>query len=111
MRLCREKIKRTRAQIELNLATAIEDNKICLNLYISNAKRVKENLHPLLDAKGNIVTTVEEKAEVLSVFFASLVVRPFVLWVSSPLSWKTRMGSRMKPPQSKRKWSATCYTT
>ncbi|KAK4832789.1 hypothetical protein QYF61_025657 [Mycteria americana] len=52
MRLCREKSRRSKAQLELNLATAIKDNKKCFYKYISNKRRAKENLHPLLDAGG-----------------------------------------------------------
>ncbi|KAK4832941.1 hypothetical protein QYF61_026584 [Mycteria americana] len=72
VRLCREKIRRARAQIELNLATAVKDNKKYFYNYISNKRRAKDNLHPLLDAGGNIVTKDEEKAEVLNAFFASV---------------------------------------
>ena len=72
MRLCREKIRRAKAQPELNLATAVKDNKKCFYKYISNKRRTKENLHPSLDAGGNIVTKDEEKAEVLNAFFASV---------------------------------------
>ncbi|KAK4819946.1 hypothetical protein QYF61_015846 [Mycteria americana] len=52
VRLCREKIRRAKAQLELNLATAIKDNKKCFYKYISNKRRAKENLHPLLDTGG-----------------------------------------------------------
>ncbi|KAK4806350.1 hypothetical protein QYF61_017219 [Mycteria americana] len=72
MRLCREKSRRAKAQLELNLATAIKDNKKCFYKYISNKRRAKENLHPLSDAGGNVVTKDEEKAEVLNAFFASV---------------------------------------
>ena len=72
VRLCREKIRRAKAQIEVNLATAIKDNKKCFYKYISNKRRAKKNLHPLLDVGGNTVTKVEEKAEVLNAFFASV---------------------------------------
>ncbi|KAK4826056.1 hypothetical protein QYF61_004171 [Mycteria americana] len=72
VRLCREKMRRAKAQLELNLATAIKDNKKCFYKYISNKRKAKENLHPLLDAGGKIETKDEEKAEVLNAFFASV---------------------------------------
>ncbi|KAK4830698.1 LOW QUALITY PROTEIN: hypothetical protein QYF61_012867 [Mycteria americana] len=72
VRLCREKIRRAKAQLDLNLATAIKDNKKCFYNYISNKRRTKENLHPLLDVGGNIATKDEEKAEILNAFFASV---------------------------------------
>jgi len=56
MRLCREKIRRAKAQIELRLAAAVRDNKKCSCKYISNKRRAQENIHPSLDAGGNIVT-------------------------------------------------------
>jgi len=71
MRFYREKIRRAKAQLDLNLATAIKDSKKCFYTYISNKRRAKDNLHPLFDAEGNIVTKDEEKAEVLNAFFAS----------------------------------------
>ncbi|KAK4831158.1 hypothetical protein QYF61_015628 [Mycteria americana] len=72
MRLGREKIRRAKAQLELNLATAMQDNKKCFYKYISTKRRDKENLHPLLDAKGNVVKKDEEKAGVLNSAFASV---------------------------------------
>ena len=53
MRLCRETIRRAKAQLELNMATAIKDNKKCFYKCISNKRRAKENLHPLLDVGRN----------------------------------------------------------
>jgi len=52
------------------MATVVRDNKKCFYIYINNKKRVKKNLHPLLDARGNIVKKDEKKAEVLNAFFA-----------------------------------------
>ena len=52
MRLCREKIRMVKAQLELNLATAVKDNKKCSYKYISNKRKARENLHPLLDVEG-----------------------------------------------------------
>ena len=59
-RLCKEKIRRAKAQLELNLATAVKDNKKCFYKYNNNRRRAKENFCPLLGAEGNIVTKDEE---------------------------------------------------
>ncbi|KAK4831891.1 hypothetical protein QYF61_020038 [Mycteria americana] len=71
-RLCREKIRRAKAEPELNLATAVKDNKKYFFKYISSKRRTKENLQPLVDGEENTVTKDEEKAEVLNAFFASV---------------------------------------
>ncbi|KAK4832459.1 hypothetical protein QYF61_023506 [Mycteria americana] len=71
-RLCREKIRRAKAELELNLAAAVKDNKKYFFKYISSKRRAKENLQPLVDRRGNTVTKDEEKAEVLNAFFASV---------------------------------------
>ncbi|KAK4826309.1 hypothetical protein QYF61_007156 [Mycteria americana] len=54
MTLRREKIRRAKAQLGLNLATAIKDDKKYFYKYISNKRRTEENLHPLLAVGGNI---------------------------------------------------------
>ncbi|KAK4816253.1 hypothetical protein QYF61_013887 [Mycteria americana] len=71
-RLCREKIRRAKAELELSLATAVKDNKKYFFKYISSKRRAKENLQPLVDRGGNTVIQDEEKAEVLNAFFASV---------------------------------------
>ncbi|KAK4808459.1 hypothetical protein QYF61_005776 [Mycteria americana] len=71
-RLCREKIRRAKAKLELNVATAIKDNKKYFFKCISSKTRAKENVQPLVDGGGNTVTKDEEKAEVLNAFFASV---------------------------------------
>jgi len=98
VRLCREKIRRAKAYLEINLATTIKDNKKCFYKHINNKRRAKDNLHPLLDVGGNIVTKDEEKAEYLTPYLPQrLIVRLVVLGVPSPSSWKAGMGSRTKP--------------
>ncbi|KAK4829727.1 hypothetical protein QYF61_006188 [Mycteria americana] len=71
-RLCREKTRRAKAELELNLAAAVKDNKKHFFKYISSKRRAKENLQPLADGGGNTVTKDEEKAEVLNAVFASV---------------------------------------
>lgn len=98
LRLCREKIRRAKAHLELNLATAIKDNIKAFYKHISN-RSAEENLHPFLDVGGNIVTKDEENAEVLNAFFTSVFTSKISCSLgTSFLSWKTRMGRRMKPP-------------
>ncbi|KAK4819089.1 hypothetical protein QYF61_025348 [Mycteria americana] len=71
-RLCREKIRKAKAELGLNLAAAVKDNKKHFFKYISSKRRTKENLQPLVDGGGNTVTKDEEKAEVLNAFFTSV---------------------------------------
>ncbi|KAK4811064.1 hypothetical protein QYF61_016350 [Mycteria americana] len=72
VKLCREKIRRAKTELELNLAAAVKDNKKYFFKHISSKRRAKENLQPLVDGGGNTVTKDEEKAEVLNAFFASV---------------------------------------
>ena len=72
MKLYREKIRELKAQLELNLATKIKDNNKYFYKYINSKRRARENLHPLLDAEGKLVTKDQDKAEVLNAFFASV---------------------------------------
>jgi len=71
VRLCTEKIRRAKAHLEINLASAVKDKK-CFYKCSSKKRRAKENLHPLLDGGGTIAKNVEEKAEVLNACFASV---------------------------------------
>jgi len=48
-------------------------NKKCFYKYINSKRRAKENLHPLLDAVGNVTTEDKEKAEVLNAFFTCVL--------------------------------------
>jgi len=66
MRLYREKIKRAKDQLELDVATAVRDNKKYFYKYIHNKRRAKENLRPLLNVEGNTASKDEEKTEVLN---------------------------------------------
>lgn len=57
MKLCREKIRKAKAQLELNKTTEAKDNNNSFYKYVNNKSRAQENLHP----GGNIVIDSEEK--------------------------------------------------
>lgn len=65
----KEKSRRTKAQLELNLAKSVRDKK-CFCKYINNKMRAQENLHSSLVTRGTIVAKDEDKAEDLNAFFA-----------------------------------------
>lgn len=96
MRLRREKTGRTKAQLDLSLATPVKYNKKCLYKCISNKNRTKDNFHFLSDVEGNIVMKDEEKAEVCNALFASVLSNKTSFSVG--MSWKMRTMSRKKPP-------------
>ena len=50
----------------------MKDNNEYFYKYINSKRRARENLHPLLDAEGNLVTKDQDNAEVLNAFSASV---------------------------------------
>ena len=72
MKLCREKIRKAKAELELSLATKPKENSKCFYKHINSKRKARENLHRLLNAKGNLVTKNQDKAEVFNALFASV---------------------------------------
>ena len=72
--MCSEKIRKAKAQLELNLATGVEESKKLVNKYISSMRRAKENRYTSLDVAGNVTTEDKEKPEVLKAFVMSVFV-------------------------------------
>ena len=71
VKLCREKIRKAKTQLELNLATKVKENKYFYK-YINSKRKDRESFHPLLDTEGKTVTKDQDKAEVLYALFASV---------------------------------------
>ncbi|CAM5088463.1 unnamed protein product [Eretmochelys imbricata] len=69
-RACRSEIRKAKSHLELQLARVVKSNKKGFFRYVSNKKKVKESVGPLLNEGGNLVTKDVEKANVLSAFFA-----------------------------------------
>lgn len=67
VRMCREKIRMAKTQLELSLAVGVKENKNLFYKYINNKRMAKENFHPFLDVAGNMSTEDKEKAEVFTV--------------------------------------------
>ncbi|CAM4497687.1 unnamed protein product [Lepidochelys kempii] len=70
-RACRSEIRKAKSHLELQLARDVKSNKKGFFRYVSNKKKIKESLGPLLNEGGNLVTEDVEKANVLNAFFAS----------------------------------------
>jgi len=72
VRICREKIRKAKAKLEHNLATVVKENRKHFYKYINCKRMAKENLHPLLDAVGNLTTEDREKAKGLNAVFTPI---------------------------------------
>ncbi|GAB0181989.1 mitochondrial enolase superfamily member 1 [Grus japonensis] len=62
---------KAKALIEISLARDVKDNKKSFYGYVSDKRRTRENVGPLQNETGDLVTQDMEKAEVLNNFFAS----------------------------------------
>jgi len=92
-----EKTGKENAQLELNLATELKENKKHFYKYINSNRMAKENLHPLPDAAGNMTIEDKKKAAKLSMPSLHLSLKSVSLGYST-LTWKSRMESRINSP-------------
>ncbi|KFV18186.1 hypothetical protein N340_03027, partial [Tauraco erythrolophus] len=70
--LCRDGVKKAKVQLELNMTRDAKNNTKSFCQYVSQKRKVKESMSLLMNKTGKLETTDEEKAEVLSNFFASV---------------------------------------
>ncbi|GAB0202575.1 mitochondrial enolase superfamily member 1 [Grus japonensis] len=68
----REQVRKAKALREISLARDVKDNKKSFYRYVSEKRRMRENVGPLRNETGDLVTQDMEKAEVLNDFFASV---------------------------------------
>ena len=54
VKLCKKKIRKAKAQLELNLATKVKDNSKYFYKYINSKRRARENLHPLFKCQRQL---------------------------------------------------------
>ncbi|GAB0176751.1 mitochondrial enolase superfamily member 1 [Grus japonensis] len=72
VRAAREQVRKAKALIEISLARDVKGNKKSFYRYVSDKRRTRENVGPLQNETGELVTQDMEKAEVLNDFFASV---------------------------------------
>ncbi|GAB0176173.1 calcium-independent phospholipase A2-gamma [Grus japonensis] len=72
VRAARDQVRKAKALIEISLARDVKDNKKSFSRYVSEKRRTRENVGPLRNETGDLVTQDMEKAEVLNNFFASV---------------------------------------
>ncbi|GAB0181717.1 mitochondrial enolase superfamily member 1 [Grus japonensis] len=72
VRAAREQVRKAKALIEIGLARDVKDKKKSFYRYVSDKRRMRENVGPLQSETGDLVTQDMEKAEVLHDFFASV---------------------------------------
>jgi len=72
VRACREAMRRAKAHLGLILARDVKDNKKSFFKDINSKWKTRENVGPLLNQVGVLVTEDAEKAELLNAAFASV---------------------------------------
>jgi len=70
--VCREGVKRAMVHMDLNLVRDAKNNNEGFYRYVSQKRKVKGSVSPLMSKTGKLITMDEEKAEVLNKFFASV---------------------------------------
>ena len=71
VRVCRDRIRKAKAQMELNLARDVKITRRG-STYIGRRRWAKESVPPLMKGNGELASSDTEKAEVLSECFASV---------------------------------------
>ena len=72
VRACRDATRKAKAHLELQLASDVKNNKKGFFNYISSKRKARDNVGPLLNEVGVLVTQDAEKTELLNAFFASV---------------------------------------
>lgn len=69
----RGKVREVKAQLELNLARDIKNNKKDFYRNVESTRKTRDNVGPLQKQTGHLATLDKEKAEILNDFCASVL--------------------------------------
>ena len=69
---CTDRITKAKAQMELNLVRDMKSKKKGCYRTTDQKRQTRESVLPLINERGELTSTGMEKAEVLSIFFASV---------------------------------------
>ncbi|GAB0210253.1 mitochondrial enolase superfamily member 1 [Grus japonensis] len=94
----RDQVRKAKALIEISLARDVKDNKKSFYRYVSDKRRMRENVGPLQNETGDLVTQDMEKAEVLNDFFASVFTGNCLSHTAQVTEGKGRDGENEEPP-------------
>ncbi|GAB0209832.1 mitochondrial enolase superfamily member 1 [Grus japonensis] len=98
VRAARDQVRKAKAYTELNLARDVKDNKKSFYRYVSDKRRTRENVGPLQNETGDLVTQDMEKAEVLNDFFASVFIGKCLSRSAQVTKGKGRDWENAEPP-------------
>ena len=72
VRARRDATRKAKAHLELKLARDVKNNKKGFFNYISSKRKARDNVGPMLNEAGVLVTEDADKAQLLNAFFASV---------------------------------------
>ncbi|GAB0204079.1 mitochondrial enolase superfamily member 1 [Grus japonensis] len=98
VRAARKQVRKAKALIEISLARDVKDNKKSFYRYVSDKRRMRENVGPLRNETGDLVTQDMEKAEVLNDFFASVFTGKCLSHTAQVAEDKGRDWENAEPP-------------
>jgi len=102
VRAFRDTTKKAKTHLELKLARGVKHNKKGFFNYISRKRKSRDNVGPLLNEVGALVTEDAEKVELLNVFFAAVFSVKAGTQESQAPEVREEPGKRMTFPWSRR---------
>ncbi|KFQ42673.1 hypothetical protein N333_13609, partial [Nestor notabilis] len=72
VREARDQVRKAKAQLELNVARDVKENRKGFYRYVANKRKTRDNVGPLQKLSGELATLDLEEAEVLNDFFTSV---------------------------------------